>query len=173
MHAHGLTTVAVLIAASMLAPVPGGDGPRGATPPTFTQIGEIHVGGPSSFDYLNIDTAAHRLYLTHGTEVVVIDTAQNAVVGRIPAGPRVHGIAIAPNGHMDSASALTPADTIDTTRGARTMALDPATYRIYVAGQRYAPVDPNAPPPPPSGRRGRGGPPAIPDSFHVLVLGMQ
>lgn len=63
---------------------------------TYKKIADIPVGGAASFDYLNVDSAAHRLYLTHGTEVVVIDTTTNAVVGRIPAGPRVHGIVITP-----------------------------------------------------------------------------
>jgi len=67
---------------------------------------------------------------------------------------------------------MTVMQTIETTRGARTMALDPATHRINVAGQQYQPIDPNAPPPA-AGQRGRGGPPAIPDSFHVLVLGVK
>jgi hypothetical protein len=60
----------------------------------WSKLGEVPVGGAASFDYLNVDPAAHRLYLTHGTEVVVIDTAANAVVGRIAAGPRIHGIAL-------------------------------------------------------------------------------
>ena len=331
--------------------------PAAAHQSSYEVIGEIHVGGAATFDYLNVDSGAKRLYLTHGTEVVVIDTTGNSVVGRIPAGPRVHGIAITPgdrgfitNGgentvsivdlktlqvlkkvdtganpdaitydpakkqvyalnhtgqsatvidaafgvvvvtiplsgtaetgqadpalgrvfvniedkdavdvidtatykvvatwpvapaasptgmaidtathrlfvgggtstvmidartgkvmasaaicsgtdatwfdpgpqlvfsscgggagaitvmHVDGPSALKVVETISTTRGARTMALDAATHRIYVAGQKYAPVDPNAPPPPPppAGARGRGGPPAVPDSFHVLVLG--
>ena len=62
----------------------------------YAKIADIPIGGAAAFDYLNVDSAAHRLYLTHGTEVVVIDTRTNAVVGRIPAGPRVHGIVITP-----------------------------------------------------------------------------
>ena len=41
----------------------------------YSRIGEIQIGGSASFDYLNVDSAAHRLYVSHGTEVVVIDTA--------------------------------------------------------------------------------------------------
>ncbi len=64
----------------------------------YAPAGEIQVGGAGRFDYLFVDSAAHRLYLSHGTEVVVIDTAAQTVVGRIPDTPGVHGIAIAPNG---------------------------------------------------------------------------
>ncbi|MEO6223891.1 MAG: YncE family protein [Vicinamibacterales bacterium] len=64
----------------------------------YVKVAEIPVGGTASFDYLNVDSAAHRLYLTNSTQVVVIDTVTNVVVGKIPAGPGVHGIAIAPDG---------------------------------------------------------------------------
>ena len=69
-----------------------------ASAQTYTPAGEVHIGGLGRFDYLTIDSAAKRLYLSHGTEVVVIDTASNTVVGRIPGVAGVHGIAIAPNG---------------------------------------------------------------------------
>ena len=64
----------------------------------YAPAGEIHVGGLGRFDYLAVDGAAKRLYLSHGTEVVVIDTATDKIVGRIPDTQGVHGIAMAPNG---------------------------------------------------------------------------
>jgi YVTN family beta-propeller protein len=65
----------------------------------YTKIGEIHIGGTvTGFDYLEVDSAAKRLYVSNSTSVVVIDLATNAMIGRLPAGARVHGIAIAPNG---------------------------------------------------------------------------
>jgi DNA-binding beta-propeller fold protein YncE len=320
----------------------------------YAKIGEIQIGGTvTGFDYLNVDSAAKRLYVTNSTSVVVIDLTKNAVIGRLPAGTRVHGIAIAPGdrgfitngsdnnvsivdlktlqpigkveaganpdavlyepkqkeiyafnntghsatvinaasgavvttiplagvaetgqadpglgrvfvniedkdsvdvidiathkvianwpiapaagatgmaidlathrifvgggsntvmmdantgkvlasmpicsgtdatwfdpgtkmvftscggpgaitvGHVDGPDKLTVIQTISTLRGARTMALDPATHNLYVVGQKYVPADPNAPPPA-GGRGGRGGPPAIADSFHVEIFG--
>jgi hypothetical protein len=68
---------------------------------------------------------------------------------------------------MDSPAKLTVVDTITTTRGARTMAVDPATHRVYTATQDFGPADPNAPPPPPGSR---GGPPPVPNTFRVLVF---
>jgi DNA-binding beta-propeller fold protein YncE len=64
----------------------------------YTKVGEIQIGGPlpPRWDYLTIDSAAKRLYVSHGTEVVVIDTASNTVVGRIADTPGVHGMAIVP-----------------------------------------------------------------------------
>jgi DNA-binding beta-propeller fold protein YncE len=64
----------------------------------YVRLADVHIGGSGGFDYLAVDSAAKRLYVTHGTEIVVIDTASNAIVGRIADTPRVHGIAIAPNG---------------------------------------------------------------------------
>jgi len=336
-----------MLCAALIASVAG----LRAADPMYSKIGEIAIGGAGAFDYLNVDSAAQRLYVTHGTEVVVIDTATNAIVGRITDTPGVHGIAIAPgargftsngrenkvsivdlktlqtmskvetganpdailyepkqkeiyalnhtghsatvidaatgkvvatiplagdaesgqadpvlnrvfvniedknsvdviditthkvvanwpvapaeeptgmaidldrhvlfvgggpntvmidaksgkvlasaaicngtdatwfdpktqlvfsscrDGHIavmkeDGTKALTAIETIPTLFGARTMALDAATHRVYTASSKFPPVDPNAPPPPARGR----GPAPIPDSFHVLVFGMK
>jgi DNA-binding beta-propeller fold protein YncE len=56
---------------------------------------EIPVGGEGGWDYLSVDSAAHRLYVSHATKVVVIDTQANKVAGEIPDTPGVHGFAIA------------------------------------------------------------------------------
>ena len=51
---------------------------------TYAPAGEIHIGGLGRFDYRTVDSAARRLCLIHGPEVVVIDTAADEAVGRIP-----------------------------------------------------------------------------------------
>jgi DNA-binding beta-propeller fold protein YncE len=56
---------------------------------------EIPIGGEGGWDYLSVDPAAHRLYVSHATHVVVIDTQANKIVGDIPDTPGVHGVAIA------------------------------------------------------------------------------
>jgi DNA-binding beta-propeller fold protein YncE len=56
---------------------------------------EIPIGGEGGWDYLTVDAAAHRLYVSHATHVVVIDTVAAKVVGDIPDTPGVHGVAIA------------------------------------------------------------------------------
>jgi DNA-binding beta-propeller fold protein YncE len=52
-------------------------------------------------------------------------------------------------------------DTVTTERGARTMTVDEKTHRIYLLAAEYGAL--------PAGQKGR--PPAVPDSFHVLVVG--
>jgi YVTN family beta-propeller protein len=64
---------------------------------TYAKVGDIQVGGGTGWDYLAVDSASKRLYVSHGTEVVVIDTATDAVVGRISDTPGVHGIVILPD----------------------------------------------------------------------------
>ena len=59
-------------------------------------LSEIKIGGEGGWDYLTVDSAARRLYVSHATHVVVVDIDANKVVGDIPDTPGVHGIAIAP-----------------------------------------------------------------------------
>ena len=58
-------------------------------------IKEIKIGGEGGWDYLTVDSAARRLYVSHASHVVVVDIDANKVVGDIPDTPGVHGIAIA------------------------------------------------------------------------------
>ncbi len=48
------------------------------------------------WDDLTVDSAAQRLYVSHGTKVVVIDLATDMITGEITNTPGVHGIAVAP-----------------------------------------------------------------------------
>ena len=57
---------------------------------------EIPVGGDGGWDYLSVDSAAQRLYVSHGTKVVVIDIAKDVIAGEITNTPGVHGLAVAP-----------------------------------------------------------------------------
>lgn len=68
----------------------------GAASTGYHVLTEIKVGGEGGWDYLTVDSAARRLYVSHATHVVVIDLDKNTVVGDIPDTPGVHGIAIAP-----------------------------------------------------------------------------
>jgi len=49
------------------------------------------------FDYVVVDSAARRVYLSHGTEIIVVDADTGAKVGTITGDwKRVHGLALAP-----------------------------------------------------------------------------
>jgi YVTN family beta-propeller protein len=63
--------------------------------PGYRLTKTVLLGGDTFWDYLKIDAAARRLYITHGTHVVVVDADTTAVVGDIPNTQGVHGVAIA------------------------------------------------------------------------------
>ena len=57
--------------------------------------GNIDIGGGNRWDYIAIDASSHRLYVTHASEVNVIDLDNNTVIGTIPNLNGVHGVAFA------------------------------------------------------------------------------
>src|SRR5579862_5624243 len=63
--------------------------------PAYKVVGKIKVGGAGRWDYAYADSANHRLYISHGTQTEVIDTATDKLVGTIPDTKGVHGIAVA------------------------------------------------------------------------------
>jgi YVTN family beta-propeller protein len=66
-----------------------------AAPSGYHVVKETKIGGEGGWDYLTMDAAARRLYVSHATKVVVVDVDAGTVVGEIPDTPGVHGIAIA------------------------------------------------------------------------------
>lgn len=96
-----VTLLAVLVPFAVAAqPGPGG----------YHVTRTIAVGGDGGWDYPTADPGAHRLYLSHGTLVNVVDTETGALVGTIPDTQGVHGIAIAPDlgrGYVSSGRANT------------------------------------------------------------------
>jgi YVTN family beta-propeller protein len=58
----------------------------------------IPIGGSGGWDYLTADSAGRRLYVSHGTEVVVVDLDSKKVAGRVTGLTRIHGIAIDADG---------------------------------------------------------------------------
>ncbi len=56
------------------------------------------VGGEGGWDYLEVDPAAHRLYLAHNATVDVVDTQTGKKVGAITGLQSTHGVALDPEG---------------------------------------------------------------------------
>jgi len=67
-----------------------------ATNAPYHFLKEIPVSGEGGWDYLSVDAAARRLYVTHASAVVVVDLDADAVVATITNTPGVHGFALAP-----------------------------------------------------------------------------
>jgi DNA-binding beta-propeller fold protein YncE len=131
-----LTALALLAATAPL--------PAQATRP-YHLAKEIPLGGEGFWDYLAIDTVARRLYVSHGTQVEVVDLVRDTAMGVIPNTPGVHGIAIADelgrgftsNGR-DSSVTIFDLRTLTTLRtvnvGARNpdaILYDPASRRVF------------------------------------------
>ncbi len=53
-------------------------------------------GGKEYWDYITFDASTHRLFISHNTEVKVVNADSGAIVGNIPELKRVHGIALVP-----------------------------------------------------------------------------
>jgi YVTN family beta-propeller protein len=63
---------------------------------SYHLVKTIPVGGHGSWDYLSIDEANRRVYISHETEVEVLDPDSGTVTGKITNTLGVHGIAVAP-----------------------------------------------------------------------------
>jgi YVTN family beta-propeller protein len=79
------TLVTLLLVTSGLAAAAG-----------YHVIKTYKLGGDGGWDYLTVDPASNRLYISRSTHVIVIDADSGQPVGNIPDTPGVHGIALAP-----------------------------------------------------------------------------
>lgn len=102
------------------------------------------VPGNGGFDYVTIDSAARRLYLSHGTQVDVIDPDNGKLIGTIADTPGVHGVALASefkhgftsNGRENKVSMFDPTtlqliNKIDVGKGPDGIYYDPETKRVF------------------------------------------
>ena len=61
----------------------------------YKLAGRYPIAGTQGWDYVSIDSGARRLYVSHGTQVEVLDADSGKLLGTIKDTPGVHGIAIA------------------------------------------------------------------------------
>src|SRR5229473_8412771 len=61
----------------------------------YKVIKTVPISGEGGWDYVYVDSDARRVYVSHATQVVVLDADSYEVVGSIPDTQGVHGIAIA------------------------------------------------------------------------------
>jgi YVTN family beta-propeller protein len=86
MPVRNFTSLLTLLIASCLA----------ASAQHYKLTHSIHIGGTGGWDYLAADSQARRLYVSHNTEVEVLDLDTEKIVGKIAGADGVHGIALAP-----------------------------------------------------------------------------
>ena len=70
-----------------------------AEEPGFKVTKKYPVPGNGGFDYIVFDSSSNRLYVSHGTEVNILDADSGKVLGTVEDTPGVHGIAIVPSLH--------------------------------------------------------------------------
>jgi len=139
-----VTYVAFLILAASVAivdhviaaPQAGGSG--------YHVANKYKLAGEGGWDYLTVDSPNHRLFISRGTHVMVVDTQTGAVVGDIPGMHRVHGIALAPKSGKGFVSDGDPGsvtvfdyktlkvlDTVTTDKDCDGIIYDPGTNRVF------------------------------------------
>ncbi|HEV2104391.1 MAG TPA: YncE family protein [Candidatus Eisenbacteria bacterium] len=68
-----------------------------AAGPGYHVVSKLSPGGEGGWDYLSFDPAAHRLFVSRGTRVQVVDVDSGRLLAEVPDTPGVHGIALAPD----------------------------------------------------------------------------
>src|SRR5438094_993306 len=127
------------------------------------------------------DATHHRLFVgCHNKLMAMLDTETGKVVSSVPIGAGVDGCAFDDATQLAFASCgdgtttiakeeapdkLTVLQTLKTERGARTMALDPQTHRIYLPTAQFQPPPSPSPGAPPS------RPTIVPNTLKLLVYG--
>ena len=102
------------------------------------------IPGNGGWDYIAIDSTARRLYVSHGTEVNVVNPDTGKLIGTVGDTPGVHGAAIASefkhgftsNGRENKVSmfdldTLQTIKKIDVGKGPDGIYYDPATKRVF------------------------------------------
>src|SRR4030095_2217667 len=69
--------------------------PAQSTQAQYLISNKIPVTGDDGWDYLMMDESTGRLFISHGTQVQVLDVTKGTVIGTIPDTRGVHGIALA------------------------------------------------------------------------------
>jgi DNA-binding beta-propeller fold protein YncE len=127
--------------------------PAAAGPSGYRVAKTISIGGEGSWDYIASDPVGRRVYVSHGTHVVVLDADTQEKVGDIPDTQGVHGIAVAPEfGRGFVSNGRTNNVTMFDLKSLKTLGLipvgtnpdaiiyDPATKRVFAMNGRSGDV---------------------------------
>jgi YVTN family beta-propeller protein len=111
----------------------------------YQLLKKVPVAGAGGWDYVIVDADARRVYVSHATQVDILDADSLALVATIPNTPGVHGIAIVPEfnrgyiscGKSDSVIAfdlktLKPLGETKVGKKPDAIIYEPLTKRVYV-----------------------------------------
>jgi DNA-binding beta-propeller fold protein YncE len=131
---------------------------------------------------LAIDRAHRRLFASCDNKMMaVMDADSGKVVTTVPIGQGPDGaafdsdrqLAFSPNGrdgtvtviHESAPDKFEVVQTVETSKSARTLDLDPKTHKLYLVAAQFGP------PPSPTAEQPRPRPAMVPGTFEVLVVG--
>jgi hypothetical protein len=89
MLAIGIVAAGMIVSRHVVA------APQAAGASGYHLIKKVKLGGTGGWDYLTVDQATHRVFISRGTKVIVVDPTTEKVLGEIPDTTGVHGIALA------------------------------------------------------------------------------
>lgn len=114
------------------------------SPSGYRMTNQVPLPGAGGWDYLTVDAAARRVYVSHSTQVEVLDADTQKSVGTIAGTPGVHGIALAPElalGFISAGKAdavvifdlktLQVISQVKTGKKPDAIVFDPATNRVF------------------------------------------
>lgn len=70
-----------------------------SSPAPYKQVAKYNLGGEGGWDYLRYDPDGNRLFIAHGTSILVVDAASGNKLGEMPA-QGAHGIALVPEKNL-------------------------------------------------------------------------
>ncbi len=117
----------------------------------YHEIKKIPIPGDGFWDYLTVDSDTGRVFVSHGTEVDVVDGKKGEVTGKITGLKLVHGIALAPelnHGFISDGAAnqvvvfdlktLEKVGAVDAGMNPDGIIYDPASKRVFAFNGRSA-----------------------------------
>ena len=123
----------------------------GLAPALNAEVPQYHIakivplGAPDGWDFVHFDPAQDRVYVSHETEITVVDGRTGALIGRIPNIAGAHDVAVVPElgrGYADNGetgdvtvfdlNSLRTIGKIPADRDADGMIYDPVTQRLVV-----------------------------------------
>jgi DNA-binding beta-propeller fold protein YncE len=135
------TALAALLASGLPAPS------ARAKEPLYTLAKTVPLGGVIKWDYLHFDPDSDRVFISHGTELTVVDARTGKMIGHVTGLTGSHGIAIdhanglgyADSGKTESLNifdlkTLKTIKTIPALLDADGMAFDAPTAQVFIAG---------------------------------------
>jgi hypothetical protein len=161
------------------------------------KVEKFDIKGEGGTDYVSVESATGRVFVSRGDHVMVVEGATGKVLGDVTNTPGVHGAGIATkSGHgfttnggnsmvtMFDLKTLAPIKQIPVMQGgldgimydfagAKTITVDPSTHNAYLFQPERGPAPaPAAGAPPaagPGGGRGRGAPGPIVAAWFIVI----